>query len=207
MPSSDAHGEVPMSESPYADYLRLDALLALQHPRTPAAEAQQWADERLFIVVHQSAELLAGQTLTELRLAARQAGAPGAGGAALASVRRAHALLALLTGHLSILDHLETAGFAAFRDLLGEASGCQSTQFSHLFAQICAPDAGLPLHDGTPADGEADELRVAVRSVQEAVAQWRAQHLLLVERMIGDDAGTAGSSGLAHLRSRAEPSG
>ncbi|MGW7100113.1 tryptophan 2,3-dioxygenase family protein [Streptomyces sp. NPDC054883] len=35
-----------------------------------------------------------------------------------------------------------------------------------------------------------------------AVTRWRTRHLLLVERMIGDEPGTGGTSGLAHLRAR-----
>ena len=45
----------------YADYLKLDQLLAAQHPLSPLH------DEMLFIVIHQTKELWMKQMLHELR--------------------------------------------------------------------------------------------------------------------------------------------
>ncbi|MGW7187844.1 tryptophan 2,3-dioxygenase family protein [Streptomyces sp. NPDC054838] len=58
---------------------------------------------------------------------------------------------------------------------------------------------------GPTPDGERTgrrETADALWTLRAAVTRWRTRHLLLVERMIGDEPGTGGTSGLAHLRAR-----
>lgn len=193
-------------ETPYACYLQLPGLLDLQQPRSPDVQSAQWADERLFITVHQSAELLVSQALVDLERASRQA-RHGHGPTAIAALRRVTAVICLLEGHLALLDHLTPESFTSFRPLLDKVSGAQSRQFIELFQQITAPDrftlstAGPETPPGAHAAGER-ELAEEFRAFRAAVTRWRTRHLLLVERMIGDKAGTAGTSGLAYLRSQ-----
>ncbi|MGW0335584.1 tryptophan 2,3-dioxygenase family protein [Streptomyces sp. NPDC003011] len=194
-------------ETPYACYLQLPDLLSLQQPRTPDDQSAQWADERLFITVHQSAELLVSQALVDLRRASQQARS-GPDPTAVTALRRVTAAIRLLEGHLELLDHLSPESFASFRPLLDHASGAQSRQFTELFRQITAPD-GLAASTTNPGattprgnDSVERELADEVRALRAAVTRWRTRHLLLVERMIGDQAGTGGTSGLAYLRSQ-----
>jgi tryptophan 2,3-dioxygenase len=76
-------------------------------------------------------------------------------------------------------------------------------------------------HEGLPADSDA-EISASLRRVahgrseyavvwalaeallqhDELAASWRARHVVMVERMIGDKSGTGGSSGAHYLRSR-----
>ncbi|MFF3314622.1 tryptophan 2,3-dioxygenase family protein [Streptomyces sp. NPDC003035] len=193
-------------ETPYACYLQLPDLLGLQQPRTPDDQSEQWADEHLFITVHQSAELLVSQALVDLERAFQQARS-GHAPTAITALRRVTAVICLLEDHLALLDHLTPESFASFRPLLDNASGAQSSQFTELFQQITAP--GCPsLSDTdpgtTPGMNEAGEreLTEEFRTLRAAVTRWRTRHLLLVERMIGDQAGTAGTSGLTYLRSQ-----
>ncbi|MBT2442827.1 hypothetical protein J7E93_22515 [Streptomyces sp. ISL-36] len=115
--------------------------------------------------------------------------------------------MAALETHLALLDHLAPESFASFRPLLDNASGAQSSQFIELFRQIAAPDC-LPRQTAVPVDGvgtdEAASAKAAgeLQALRAAVIRWQTRHLLLVERMIGDQAGTDGTSGLAYLRSR-----
>ncbi|MFJ9041894.1 tryptophan 2,3-dioxygenase family protein [Streptomyces sp. NPDC102406] len=201
-------------ETPYACYLRLPDLLKLQHPRTPPGEAGQWADERFFITVHQSAEVLAGQALADLARASQQESCHQHATAATA-LRRVTAVMDILEAHLALLEHLRPESFAAFRPLLDNASGAQSSQFRELFEQIAAAADWLPEPpqdaDGTARSEAAHryakpqdpwERSQELQALRAAVTRWRTRHLLLVERMIGDQGGTGGSSGLAYLRSR-----
>lgn len=119
-------------ETPYECYLHLPDLLTHQCPRTDDRWSAQWADEHFFIAVHQSAELLAGQALVDLEKAL----APGEESRTVASVRRVTAVVELLEQHLAVLEHLSPEGFAAFRPLLDNASGAQSSQFAKLFDLI-----------------------------------------------------------------------
>ncbi|MFD5103373.1 tryptophan 2,3-dioxygenase family protein [Streptomyces albidochromogenes] len=193
-------------ETPYACYLQLPDLLGLQRPRTPDDQSAQWADERLFITVHQSAELLVSQALVDLKRASQQA-RHGHGPAAMTGLRRVTAVICLLEDHLALLDHLTPESFASFRPLLDNASGAQSSQFVELFQQITAPDCpstSNPDPGTTPGAHEAGERELAeeFRALRSAVTRWWTRHLLLVERMIGNQVGTAGTSGLAYLRSQ-----
>jgi tryptophan 2,3-dioxygenase len=181
--------------TPYGCYLRLPDLLGLQQPRTDDEQSGQWADERLFITVHQSAELLAGQALVDLDRASRQARSGSEGGAA-ASLRRVTAIVDLLEDHLSLFDHLTPESFASFRPLLDNASGAQSRQFVELFQRITDPGALGPL------SGSGGRPTAELSALRAAVTRWRTRHLLLVDRMIGDRPGTGGTSGLAYLRSQ-----
>ncbi|MEV5354963.1 tryptophan 2,3-dioxygenase family protein [Streptomyces sp. NPDC052693] len=185
-------------ETPYACYLCLPDLLALQQPRTPAEQPAQWADERFFIAVHQSAEVLAGQALVDLNRAVEQAH-EGQDPEAAAALRRVTAVVEVLEHHLALLDHLEADRFASFRPLLGNASAAQSHQLTELFGRTTAPNALRPA-DASQTQGA--QTTDALRALRAAVIRWQTRHLLLVERMIGDRPGTGGTSGLAHLRAR-----
>jgi tryptophan 2,3-dioxygenase len=184
-------------ETPYACYLRLSALLDLQQPRTPSERPAQWADERFFITVHQSAEVLAGQALVDLRRATEHA-QEGEDVRAASALRRVAAVVGVLEHHLALLDHLEPDSFASFRPLLDNASGAQSGQFAELFLRISAADLLGPPNEALAA--QRPLATSAWQALRGAVALWRTRHLFLVEKMIGDQPGTGGTSGLAHLR-------
>jgi tryptophan 2,3-dioxygenase len=207
-------------ESPYDCYLRLPDLLALQCPRTAKERSAQWADEHFFISVHQSAEILAGHALVDLR--ALQQTASHDQHRALARVRRVSAIVGLLEQHLVLLEQLPRDSFTAFRPLLDDASGGQSSQFAELFHMIdrCA-QAAEPAHDARTGaetstsraqdttDGLGDlgglgggEPAQAWWRLRSAVSLWRTRHLMPVDWMIGDRPGTDGTSGLAYLRAR-----
>ncbi|MER5835856.1 tryptophan 2,3-dioxygenase family protein, partial [Streptomyces sp. NPDC002130] len=184
-------------KTPYACYLRLVDLLDLQRPRTPEEQPTQWADEHFFITVHQSAEVLASQALVDLHRATDHAHA-GRDTQATTALRRVTALVDILEHHLALLDHLRADSFACFRPLLDNASGAQSSQFAQLFHRIAAPDLLGPPTE--PQQARTPQAPAALQALRAAVVRWQTRHLLLVERMIGDQPGTGGTSGLAHLR-------
>jgi tryptophan 2,3-dioxygenase len=105
----------------YADYLKLDGLLALQEPGPDH-------DEMLFIVIHQTYELWFKQILHELDhlerlLAADQL--PRAGHA----MKRVLTILKVLVGQVDILETMTPLEFLGFRARLESGSGFQSAQF------------------------------------------------------------------------------
>jgi tryptophan 2,3-dioxygenase len=108
----------------YHDYLRLDALLALQEPRSTPAEH----DELLFIVIHQVYELWFLETLHELEKVCRDF-TTGDVFAALGTLKRVRMILKTAVGQLDILETMTPTSFMAFRDRLDTASGFQSAQF------------------------------------------------------------------------------
>jgi tryptophan 2,3-dioxygenase len=111
----------------------------------------------------------------------------------------------ILERHLALLDeHLDPESFAAFRPLLQQVSGGQSSQFAELFGHIAAQPVGSPADVTAYGDGDQREMAAAWRALRAALIRWKTRHLLLVERMIGEQPGTGGTSGLAYLRSRIE---
>lgn len=111
----------------YADYLRLDELLALQRPLSDGPEH----DETLFIVIHQVYELWFKQMLHETRRLQAALRADDATGA-LATFKRMLTILKTLVGQVDILETMSPLSFGSFRERLESSSGFQSVQFREL---------------------------------------------------------------------------
>jgi tryptophan 2,3-dioxygenase len=111
----------------YADYLKVDELLALQEPRSPGPEH----DETLFIVIHQVYELWFKVVLHEVDLLQR-ALAGHAAPAALATFKRILTILKTLVAQVDVLETMTPVSFLSFRDRIETASGFQSLQFREL---------------------------------------------------------------------------
>ena len=106
----------------YADYLRLDSLLAAQAPLSDSH------DELLFIVLHQATELWFKLMLHEIAAATARlrADQPQQAFKMLARVSR---IQAQVIQSWDILSTLTPPDYLAFRDRLGRASGLQSRQY------------------------------------------------------------------------------
>lgn len=105
----------------YAEYLKLDRLLALQEPGGEH-------DEMLFIVIHQSYELWFKQVLHELdRL--QQLLASGELARAGHTIKRVLTILKMLVAKVDILETMTPLEFLGFRARLEAGSGFQSAQF------------------------------------------------------------------------------
>jgi len=109
-------------EMSYGDYLKLDAVLGAQHPRSGDH------NELLFIVQHQASELWMKLALHEL-LAARQRVRKGDIAPAAKMLSRVVRIMAQLNQSWDVLSTLTPAEYSAFRDSLGSASGFQSWQY------------------------------------------------------------------------------
>jgi tryptophan 2,3-dioxygenase len=113
----------------YGDYLRLDALLASQQPRSGQVPPLIH-DEHFFIVLHQAQELWFKQILCEMQaVLVLDPASPRYFREALPLVRRIAAIEVALVEQLRLLRTLDPAQFMAMRPLLGSASGAQSIQF------------------------------------------------------------------------------
>jgi tryptophan 2,3-dioxygenase len=120
-PETGAHTDFREAET-YGDYLRLDALLACQQPKT------DHHDEMMFVILHQVTELWMKLILHEIAAATRCVAADDLNQAQkmLARVSRIEAQLIQSWDVLSTLTPPEYLGF---RDQLGQASGFQSWQY------------------------------------------------------------------------------
>jgi len=132
----------------YAEYLKIDELLALQRPLSKGPEH----DEMLFIVIHQVYELWFKEILHELdhlsELLSQDDGARARG-----TLKRILTILKVLVAQLDILETMTPLEFLSFRDRLESGSGFQSFQFRELeFALGWKDPKALERY---PAGGEA----------------------------------------------------
>ncbi|MBV1704691.1 MAG: tryptophan 2,3-dioxygenase, partial [Hyphomicrobiales bacterium] len=120
--TTDARAGAIVPAMDYADYLKLDALLAAQTPLTGAH------DEMLFIVQHQTSELWMKLAIRELREATRLVAADDLQPAfkLLARVAR---IFEQLNSAWDVLRTMTPSDYTAFRDGLGGSSGFQSHQY------------------------------------------------------------------------------
>src|SRR5688500_18854287 len=107
----------------YAEYLRINELLALQGPLSEGPEH----DEMLFIVIHQVYELSFKEILHELdplqELLGRNDGAHARG-----TLKRILTSLKVMVAQLDILETMTPRESRSFRDRLESGSGFQSHQ-------------------------------------------------------------------------------
>ncbi|MFI0242284.1 tryptophan 2,3-dioxygenase [Streptomyces sp. NPDC016845] len=115
----------PTDTTPYAHYARMDELLALQHPLSPASA------EPGFIIMSQVKELLFKLLHIEFSTARDQLGDDLLDDA-LWTLRRAARVQQVLLVSWETFSVLSPVEFAEFRDVLGSASGFQSAGYRRL---------------------------------------------------------------------------
>jgi tryptophan 2,3-dioxygenase len=111
----------------YSSYLKLDAILSAQEPRSAGPEH----DEMLFIIIHQVYELWFKQVLYELDFLAGRFYENDTS-RALHTLRRVLTILKTMVAQIDILETMTPLEFLSFRDRLESASGFQSYQFREL---------------------------------------------------------------------------
>ena len=150
----------------YADYLKLDELLALQQPGADH-------DEMLFIVVHQTYELWFKEILHELdylqKLLAKD-DLPRAGHA----MKRVLTILKVLVGQVDILETMTPLEFLSFRARLESGSGFQSAQFREIEFVLGHKRPSAFEHY---ASGSAERVRLDLRYHAPSLWDWFASFL------------------------------
>src|SRR5436190_12575044 len=197
----------------YASYLALDDVLGAQRPRS------EEHDELLFIVIHQVYELWFKQLVHELTYLQRRL-EMGDSSRALGTLKRVLTILKVVVAQIDVLETMTPRQFTSFRARLDASSGFQSAQFRQLEAIVGPALFGSFLAylrgqgydvDGIgvqPAllaayrdDGAPSQVAERLVDLDEGLQEWRYRHVKMVERTIGDKAGTGGSTGVEYLRS------
>ncbi len=119
--------DTPSPAVTYAGYLKLDALLSLQQPRSEGPEH----DEMLFIVIHQIYELWFKELLHEFDRVRRllEDDEPHR---AQHVLKRILTILKVMVGQIDVLETMTPLEFLSFRSRLEAASGFQSDQFRQI---------------------------------------------------------------------------
>src|SRR5919201_5372399 len=121
---ADTHSQAAVR---YGSYLKIDELLALQHPQSRGPEH----DEMLFIVIHQVYELWFKELLHEFDRVRRllEDDEPHR---AQHTLKRILTILKVMVAQLDILETMTPLEFFSFRRRLEAASGFQSDQFRQI---------------------------------------------------------------------------
>ena len=153
----------------YAEYLKVDELLALQQPRSDGPEH----DELLFIVVHQVYELWFKELLHEFdylqTLLPRNDGAR-----ARHTLKRILTILKVMVAQIDILETMTPLEFLSFRDRLESGSGFQSYQFREIEFALGRKD---PKALQRYPDGSAPRRRLEQRLRADALWDTFLRHL------------------------------
>ncbi|RYG90748.1 tryptophan 2,3-dioxygenase [Loktanella sp. IMCC34160] len=137
----------------YGDYLKIDDILSLQAPLSPAH------DELLFIIQHQTSELWMKLAIHELS-AARVALETGEMPAMFKMLARVSRIFEQLNSAWDVLRTMTPADYTRFRETLGNSSGFQSYQYRMIEfilgnrnANMLRPHAHVPkVHDWLAAE-------------------------------------------------------
>ncbi|MEV7612197.1 tryptophan 2,3-dioxygenase family protein [Streptomyces sp. NPDC089799] len=209
-------------ELKYQNYLELDTLLSLQKPRAAASPGLKSAvlSEQFFIIAHQASELWLRQIIADLEAAIDAFTTSDDTSQAewvVDLLQRAGELVRVLHTQLTALDRLPLGDFAVFRQLLGTASGAQSEQFRRLARLIGNAEQDGPLYESfaawvarsghTVSDiarrgiGADVYYRIieALLDIGNGYWRWQVSHISLITRIMGNHAGTGGTSGADHL--------
>src|SRR6266536_1596370 len=200
----------------YGRYLRIGELLALQRPRSRPPHPE----ELHFIIVHQAIELWMKLLLHDLeRIIAALDAADWAG--ALALLGRVNQVMTHVLDQMRTLHTLPPWALEEFSSYLGTASGSQSQQFRELellsglrdpaYLKALEASYGEVLPDALAARRDQRSLATgdlahfylvceALVDYDERWARWRAEHVALVERSLGDHARGTGGMALTWLR-------
>jgi tryptophan 2,3-dioxygenase len=166
----------------YATYLHLDALLALQEPRSNPVEH----DELLFITIHQASELWFKNLLHELDKIKDDLSANHLF-RVISSFRRCVAIMRVLIDQFTVLETMTPLSFLRFRDRLDSSSGFQSMQFRELEHVLGRKRANIYRHYPADLPGrELAEARLAERSVVDHFYDFLAQRGVTVPDAIRD---------------------
>jgi tryptophan 2,3-dioxygenase len=180
--------------SDYERYVRVPELLELQKP----IELLSNPDERLFQVMHQTAELWLHHVDYEIDRVVALVVKDGAGEAA-DLLHRCRLIIDLLREQIIVLETMAPVDYHAFRVAsLGRGSGQESPGFNRLLdvgKRIWAPFVDLLTRRGitvleiqrAPRDqAELFRLVQAMMDYDEAFLKWRFTHMRLAFRIIGD---------------------
>ncbi|HUG14276.1 MAG TPA: tryptophan 2,3-dioxygenase family protein [Thermomicrobiales bacterium] len=195
-------------ETPYAEYLNLDAVFDIQVAEHGAEELHH-PEEVLFRTVHLASELwlrFAGYDVERVRDALDADDLI----TALRLARRVTMSIARVTEATGMLDTLAAADYHVFRVHFGGASGLQSPGYAYLRRECRAltsrldtivgdDDALFALYTSGRGDLRYDLCEVLL-DLDASLDRFRTRHLQIAERFLGEMTEGTGGQGIGYLR-------
>ena len=167
----------------YESYLNLDKVLNAQTPKTTEPL------EIMFIVAHQSSELWFKVLIQELKLLVEVPKDEHPSYNPTIQLQRIVKVFEHLNSLWDIIATMTPEEYECFRDKLGSASGMQSKQYIKvemlLFKLMQRWDF---------------KYKHQLSDIETIFKKWQFSHMKTVERIIGHNKGTGGTSGVPYLR-------
>jgi tryptophan 2,3-dioxygenase len=165
MDTTDTGDERPAADLSYGEYLRLDAILNAQQPRS--ADPNEW----LFIIQHQTSELWMKLALIELTGACEAIRADRLP-PAFKMLARVSRIMEQLVHAWDVLATMTPSEYSAIRPHLGSSSGFQSWQYRKIeFVLGNKNESMLKMHaDRADVHGELERALASPSIYDEAIA-------------------------------------
>jgi tryptophan 2,3-dioxygenase len=195
-------------DTPYADYLNLDTIFDIQIAGFADGELHH-PEEVLFRTVHLSSELWlrhAGYDVERVREAIDS----GQLSIAIRYANRAARAIGIVTTATNMLERMAAADYHVFRVHFGGASGLQSPGYAYVRREcrrlataldelIGADDTLFALYTSQRDDPRYD-LCEALMDLDASLDRFRALHLQIAERFLGEATQGTGGQGIGYLR-------
>ena len=166
----------------YKSYLKLDKILTAQ---TPLSEEPL---EMVFIVAHQTSEMWFKVLIQELKGLVDSEKQYYNLDYPRIQLQRITKIFEHLNTLWNIIATMKPEEYENFRGKLGTSSGMQSEQYREI----------EPLLSQLPKRWY--RLNHLIRDVENAFKKWQFSHMKTVERIIGEQKGTGGTSGVQYLK-------
>jgi tryptophan 2,3-dioxygenase len=168
----------------YSDYLGLDELLTIAKPISDEPL------EMMFIVAHQTTELWFKVLIQELERIDNVSLDEHPSYSPVIQLQRVVKIFEHLTTLWSIMTTMTPKEYENFRGKLGAASGMQSKQYKEVEELL----RKLPKRWN-------HKYKYHLLDVENSFKKWQFSHMKAVERIIGYQEGTGGTSGVGYLKS------
>ena len=207
-PPAIPRGAAALLDSPYAQYLEVATLYGIQGAEPETGQLRE-PEELLFRTIHLVSELWLRLAGAEIERAMEEVDAGDLGRAARL-IRRADDSVQRVTDATRMFQSMPAAEYHRFRTALGSASGLQSPGYAYV--RLVGNKLAEALDELIPDDDELfriymeeiDSPRYAIcealLDLDTSLDRFRASHVHIAQRFLGDSTEGTGGQGVAYLR-------
>lgn len=201
-------GAAALLDSPYARYLDVATLYEIQAAEPETGELRE-PEELLFRTIHLVSELWLRLAGAEIERAMEEIDA-GDLGRAVRLIRRADETVQRVTDATRMFQSMPAAEYHRFRTALGSASGLQSPGYAYVrlvgnrlaktLDELVADDDELFRIYMEEIDSPVYAFCEALLDLDTSLDRFRASHVHVAQRFLGDSTEGTGGQGVAFLR-------
>ena len=209
-PPAIPRGAAALLSSPYAQYLDVATLFAIQDAESGEEHLHE-PEELLFRTIHLVSELWLRLAGAEIERAMDEAG-DGNLERATRLIRRAEESVDRVTDAARMFKAMPAVEYHRFRTALGSASGLQSPGYAYIrlignrladmLDELVADDDELFRIYVNEVDSPLYGFCEALLDLDVSLDRFRSSHVHIAQRFLGDDTEGTGGQGVAYLRAQ-----